>query len=106
MSKAKWTGTFAYSANDLSISGVMPKINIIGLGSESVPISYFSVTGGANRKSGLSRGGAGGGSGGVGGEGITPLGGGGWVATAPGPPPGQRGGASSQSGDVAIRFMV
>lgn len=55
MSKAKWTGTFAYSANDLSISGVMPKINIIGLGSESVPISYFSVTGGANRKIELSR---------------------------------------------------
>lgn len=50
MSKAKWTGTFAYNATDLSISGVMPKIDFIGLGSESVPISYFSVTGGPTRR--------------------------------------------------------
>jgi len=49
MSKAKWTGTFAYSAAYLSISGVMPKIDIIGLGSESVPISCFSVKGGPKR---------------------------------------------------------
>jgi len=54
MSNAKWTGVFAYSANDLIISGVMPKIQIVNLGAAPVPISYFSVTGGAERKIKLS----------------------------------------------------
>ena len=54
MSKAKWTGAFAYFAADLALGGAIPKVELIGLGSESVPLSYFSVAGGATRKIKLS----------------------------------------------------